>query len=366
MQTQPLEYNAHAVVWELTLACNLKCAHCASTAGRRRDNELTREEALKLCHDLPGIGAGAVCLFGGEFHLRKGWEEIGETLRSLGLDVSVATNGYAFDQALADKVKALEIDGISVSLDAADPTLHDAIRGRRGAHDRAVRAIGLIDSMGFQGSTIITSVTKRNLGELDAMGDLIAGAVKRDDWMWMLNIASCHDPERFGAALGLDEHDYLDLAHAVQRLRRRHGPRLDVTGSHDLGYFSWAFPDIVNYTWQGCRAGIDTIGIHSDGGVKGCLILPDRFMEGNLRETPIRDLWTDPERFRLVRGFRTDMLEGDCKGCAFGAVCKGGCKDLAASVTGSPYHFPWCLHRLEMAGLEEEKETLSSQDRPID
>jgi radical SAM protein with 4Fe4S-binding SPASM domain len=165
----------------------------------------------------------------------------------------------------------------------------------------------------------------------------------------MINIASCHDPARFGEDVLLDRDGYLRLAETINRLRPAHLGRLDVTGSHDLGYFSWSFPHLGNFQWQGCRAGIDTLGIHSNGDVKGCLILPDAFVEGNIRKTRVADLWRDPDRFQLVRAFRHEMLEGSCRGCAFGDVCKGGCKDLAASTTGSPYRFPFCLRVIENA-----------------
>ncbi len=350
----PYEDPPRSVVWELTLACNLRCAHCASGGGRPREDELTHAEAMRLCEDLAGLGTKAVCLFGGEFHLREDWEAIGERLRSLGMDVSASTNGYAFDEAMGERLKRLEIDGISISLDAADPALHDALRGRPGAHARALRAIRTVDAMGFEGKTIITSVTRRNLGELDRMADLILDGIEATDWMWMINIASCHDPERFGASSPIGRKDYLQLAETLNRLRPAHLGQLDITGSHDLGYFSWQYPEITNFQWQGCRAGIDTLGIHSEGSVKGCLILPDAFIEGNLRETPLADLWRSPERFGLVRRFTPDLLEGACKGCAFGEICMGGCKDLAYSTTGSPYHYPFCLHREELEAARGE------------
>lgn len=348
MSKKPYEGAARAAVWELTLKCTLRCSHCASSAGRARDEELTEEEAQRLCHDLKRVGTEAVCLFGGEFFLRRDWEAIAATLRSLGMDVSAATNGYAFDETLARKLLALEADGISVSLDAADPEIHDAIRGRRGAHARALHAITMIDAMGFVGKTVITSVTRRNLDELEPLAALILSRIERDDWMWMINMASCHDPERFGTEHLLRTEDFLRFADTIQRLRPAYRGRLDISGSHDLGYFSWKRPDIANFTWAGCRAGLDTIGIHSDGRVKGCLILPDAFVEGNIRETSLVDLWRDPDRFTLMRDFHAGLLEGACRGCAFGEVCKGGCKDIAYSTTGSPYHYPFCLHREEM------------------
>ena len=42
------------VVWEITLACNLKCAHCGSRAGRARPDEMTTAECLAVVDQLAG------------------------------------------------------------------------------------------------------------------------------------------------------------------------------------------------------------------------------------------------------------------------------------------------------------------------
>ena len=33
-------WKPRSVVWELTLACNLRCGHCGSRAGRALENEM--------------------------------------------------------------------------------------------------------------------------------------------------------------------------------------------------------------------------------------------------------------------------------------------------------------------------------------
>ena len=43
------------VGWELTLCCNLRCAHCGSSAGYARGDELTLEESLGLCDQMPEL-----------------------------------------------------------------------------------------------------------------------------------------------------------------------------------------------------------------------------------------------------------------------------------------------------------------------
>ena len=53
-------------VWEITLNCNLQCLHCGSAAGTARSDELSTEEALRLCTDLKAIDCQGVALMGGE------------------------------------------------------------------------------------------------------------------------------------------------------------------------------------------------------------------------------------------------------------------------------------------------------------
>ena len=44
------------VVWEITLACNLKCGHCGSRAGKKRPNELTTAECVDVIRQRARLG----------------------------------------------------------------------------------------------------------------------------------------------------------------------------------------------------------------------------------------------------------------------------------------------------------------------
>jgi hypothetical protein len=77
--------------WELTLACNLRCRHCGSSAGLPRTNELTLEEALALCNDLPALLVQEVDFTGGEPLMRSDWPVIAGRLSQLGIKTKVIT-----------------------------------------------------------------------------------------------------------------------------------------------------------------------------------------------------------------------------------------------------------------------------------
>ena len=49
-------FHPRACVWELTLACNLRCKHCGSFAGSRREREFDLEESLRVADELAALG----------------------------------------------------------------------------------------------------------------------------------------------------------------------------------------------------------------------------------------------------------------------------------------------------------------------
>jgi MoaA/NifB/PqqE/SkfB family radical SAM enzyme len=71
------------VGWELTLACNLRCEHCGSSAGLPRRDELTLAEALTICEQLPDLLVCEVDFTGGEPLVRPDWWKIAQKLYEL-------------------------------------------------------------------------------------------------------------------------------------------------------------------------------------------------------------------------------------------------------------------------------------------
>ena len=105
MSTNGFKFYPEIVVWEITFACNMRCIHCGTAAGKRRPDELTTMEALKLIDDLTALGCKHVTLSGGEPLLRDDWRELAAHLKKNGLIVNLITNGYAVTpQVVADFV----------------------------------------------------------------------------------------------------------------------------------------------------------------------------------------------------------------------------------------------------------------------
>jgi len=191
----------------------------------------------------------------------------------------------------------------------------------------------------------VTSVDQTNVHQLPALRDWLLENAPGVGWT--INYASPAPGSRMERSDAIDAAGFVQLARFISESRAALVGRIDVTGTHSLGYFSHRFPDLHDFEWNGCQAGISTLGLRSDGDVTGCLVLGDAFVEGNVREQSLVDLWRSPDGFAYNRAFTVEMLEGDCYGCEHGARCRGGCREAAAAFSGRAFEAPFCLHRME-------------------
>src|ERR671911_2673396 len=82
------------------------------------------------------------------------------------------------------------------------------------------------------------------------------------------------------------------------------------------------------------------MGIRPNGDVTPCPYLP--VFAGNLRRSPLADLWTSSELFTDIR--RRSSLGGRCGACEMNAHC-GGCRARAFGMTGELMaEDPLCTH----------------------
>jgi radical SAM protein with 4Fe4S-binding SPASM domain len=325
------------VGWELTLACNLRCRHCSSSAGAPRPRELTTAEALSICDQFPALLVQEVELTGGEPLLRPDWPDIVTRLGRLGIPSKIMSNGLAMQADTVYRMADLGVAGVAVSLDGQADT-HDSLRCQAGAFEAARNAIHRILRVGLP-LTVVTTVHAGNVQDLPAL------LVRLQEWgvrRWQLQPVlplgrSCHDEsiplhrnayEKFGSFL-------VNAKESAQA----HG--LEIVPSESLGYFTEI--DSRDPAWRGCPAGLLTCGITSDGRVKGCLSMPDDLTEGDLRQRDLWDIWFDPLSFSYTRRFTLAQLGPNCSFCPHASQCRGGCTAMSYGATGQPHNDPLCF-----------------------
>lgn len=337
--------------WEITDACNLRCVHCEQSAGTRRPDELTTEEALRLADALAEAGVECVNLTGGEPLLRPDWPRLARRFADRGVRVVVITNGVLVDEAMVARMREAGVSGVGVSLDG-EREVHDDIRrpataGLGSVYDRALRAIDLVGASPLD-LAVITQLHRRNAGRLRELHECLAS---RRVAAWQLQICMplgrlLEHTERYL----IDPVDLPQLEHDVAELIR--DGRVPIRVADNLGYYGREeatlrrLPDGRAGFWTGCTAGIRTVGICSDGEVKGCPSHPRAFSAGNVRRESFRTIWEDRSRFAYNTEWREEQLVGGCIACALRRICRGGCRTMAWSVTGTIFDNPFCLQRV--------------------
>jgi radical SAM protein with 4Fe4S-binding SPASM domain len=344
--------------WELTLRCNLRCGHCGSKAGIARPNEMPLDAMLRAVRELSALGCQRVTLSGGEPSLSPHWQAVGSEGARLGIKMNMITNAVGASKDLVRQAKDAGLVNLGVSIDGMRSE-HDRVRGLPGLFDRAMELIDrCVDEHMPIG--VITTITRGNLRELDAIHDRIAGRA----FGWQLQL---------GAAMGnlLDHRseqirpeDLLEVIPTIARLIDRNRvdskQRIDIRVGDNVGYFG-PFEKTIRRArtssaghWVGCYAGCRHLGIESDGGVKGCLsIQASRATEGNLLRDSLGDIWRREGAFAYNREFSMADLGGFCRTCEYAAVCRGGCMSMRVCEGGRENRF--CYHRVATLAMQSKE-----------
>ncbi|WP_318285010.1 sporulation killing factor system radical SAM maturase [Peribacillus simplex] len=125
---------------QLTNGCNLSCAFCYASSGKRYTNELDTDQWLSVLQKLAINGVSDVTLTGGEARLAKGFKRILATASSLFTNVHLFSNGINWREDEIDLVTQLNNVVVQVSVDGT-PDIHDRLRGRQGAYHETIHNV---------------------------------------------------------------------------------------------------------------------------------------------------------------------------------------------------------------------------------
>nr|AVH79582.1 radical SAM/SPASM domain-containing protein [Nostoc sp. PCC 9448] len=338
-------------VWEITLKCNLACQHCGSRAGHTRAKELSTAEALDLVKQMAEVGITEVTLIGGEAFLRPDWLEIAQAITQAGMLCGMTTGGYGITLETAQRMKAAGIQVVSVSIDGLEAT-HDHIRGRQGSWQWAFKTMSHLKEVGIPFGCN-TQINRLSAPEFPTIYERIrdAGA-----FAWQIQLTVPMGNAADNSEILLQPYELLAVYPMIARVAQRAKEEgiVQVQAGNNIGYFgpyerllrggeAWSF-------WQGCSAGLSSLGIEADGAIKGCPSLPtSAYTGGNIRDYSLRTIIEETEELRFNLDADTPKgtahLWGFCKTCEFAELCRGGCSWTAHVFFDKRGNNPYCHHR---------------------
>jgi radical SAM protein with 4Fe4S-binding SPASM domain len=338
-------HHAVHVIWELTLACNLRCGHCGSRAGRARRNELSTDECLDIVRQLAARGTREVSLIGGEAYLRRDWLIIIKAITAAGMHCGMQTGGRALTEEKIRQAVDAGLRTIGVSIDGP-PDVHDKLRGVVGSHERALQALRFAVKAGIAPgvNTQINALSKPHLREI--FDTIVANGAK----FWQVQLTVAMGNAADNADILLQPYDLAETIETLADLFER-GRKIGVRLSpgNNIGYFGpfehgWRTLTSEPTHWSGCSAGETTLGLEADGTIKGCPSLPrERYSGGTTRDVDIGAAM-DVIAPKTIR--RADHRgRGFCGSCYYWNVCRGGCTWITDALSGEPGDNPYCYYR---------------------
>jgi radical SAM protein with 4Fe4S-binding SPASM domain len=356
-------------VWELTLRCDHACSHCGSRAGAARAVELSPAQAQDIAHQLADLGLREVTLIGGEAYLRPDCADVIRTLTQRGLRVSMQTGGRGLTRRRLAPLVDAGLAAIGVSIDGMEAE-HDHLRASPGSFRAALGALDAAREAGI-GITSNTQINRLNRHVLPELRDVLREAGVRV-WRWQLTVpmgrAADHpewilQPWMIPGLVALLARLQVEEAERAREAGLPPTRAMNIIAGNNVGYYG---PDEViarsrpgrsATAWQGCKAGIHTLGLESDGTLKGCPSLPTApYAGGNVLDLSVQELWDHAAEIAFARDRTTDELWGFCRTCDYAEMCRGGCSFTAHCVMGRRGNNPLCAHRalsLARRGIRE-------------
>jgi radical SAM protein with 4Fe4S-binding SPASM domain len=316
--------------WNVTYACNHRCAICFTDAGTAHPDELTTQEALALVEAAQDAAVGDIIISGGEPFMRPDMADILTRMAEVGITARIASNGILLSDKLLDRLRDRTLTrSFQVSLDTLEPALYAELHGTRPeALAEAQAGLKRVQEHGFH-TTVSVRLGPRTLPGIPQLLD----RALEEGWATV----TVHCPLHTGRAGGAwpQDADVLTILEPVLD----HFAALPERWLVET-YIPWApyhpvmkrLEERVKVVHRGCTAGRDRLTVQPNGAISPCVCLdaPEACL-GDARRDALPDIFRDSPICAMLR---RPQEHGVCSECPNVEVCGGGCRAAAFVLSG--------------------------------
>jgi organic radical activating enzyme len=160
-----------SVQLDLTYRCNERCIHCY--LDHHDHGEMTTAEIKDLLDQMADAGVFYLTLSGGEILMRRDFFGILEHARLRTFCIKLKTNGVLIRKQEADRIKALGVESVQISIYSHRHEVHDAITKMPGSLRQSIEAVRLLREHGLH--VIMANVLMRqNVNDYRGVRELAA------------------------------------------------------------------------------------------------------------------------------------------------------------------------------------------------
>ncbi|MGH9774410.1 MAG: radical SAM/SPASM domain-containing protein [Candidatus Acidiferrales bacterium] len=287
---------------DVTYRCNERCDHCY--LDHDDHGEMTTAEIKDLLEQMAEAGVFYLTLSGGEPLLRRDCFEIIEYARALAFSVKLKTNAVLIREKEAQRLRALGVEQVQISVYSHRPEVHDGITRLPGSLRKTLAAIRFLKAQGLR-VTMANVLMRPNSGDGESVHDLA---------------------DEIGVGYTLDPTitPMMDGNTSVLKLRVPaselsaifRNPRL--VGNVEEICAPPAPPDESIMEGLPCSAGHTACYISPYGDFYPCVQFP--LPCGNVRQQKFLDIWKNSPQLKEVRSIRARDLP-TCSSCAHVGTC---------------------------------------------
>ena len=327
--------------FSLTGRCNLHCQHCfAQAENLKAAKEFTLEQIAYILDQLQDCGIQALILSGGEPLVHRDFSAILDQIALRDMRVHrLYTNGILLTEEVAAQMTRLGMrPEIVLSFDGLG--VHDWMRRRPGAQDRAVEAMRVSREAGFpircavninDRTTPVLEETSRFLYDHGVRSLFFIRTSESPEWLRTGN--RCLTPDEYWqAAIGLIR-DLRDLNKKDLDIQFFNGPFIQHGATPEF-FRQFILPEDQPLEDCGawCRKARDWLSISSTGIIfpcdayEGAALESGFFRQGcNILERPLHDILKDSDYARVFAISVADVMKAnpECASCKWMRHCKG-------------------------------------------
>ncbi len=339
-QRSDFRHSPFIVFWEVTRACDLVCKHCRASAQPDRDPDEIEgalcEELIEQLTQFPH--KPTLILTGGDPMKRSDIFDIIRRSAEAGLTVAMTPSATPLvDRAALGGLRNAGLSRIAFSLDGADASTHDAIRGFSGSFERTVGLIRQAKDIGLP-VQVNTTISKRNVNQVDLIAQCLSDlGITLWSVFFLVPVGRGAseeriEPEKYEEVFRSLWHHARTKPYGIKTTEAPHYRRLVIQSG---GNPQAGGNDKEN---RGVFLRRGPLGLN-DG--NGCLfishrgeIFPSGFLPlraGKFPQDSIVSTYQDAPLFKALRN--PDTFRGKCGRCEYRKVC-GGSRSRAFAVTG--------------------------------
>jgi len=291
-----------SVQLDLTYRCNERCIHCY--LDHDDHGEMNTAEIKGLLDQMADAGVFFLTISGGEIMMRKDFFEILEHAHARTFSIKLKTNGVLIRKKEAERIRALGVESVQISVYSHRAEVHDAITKMPGSFRQTIEAVRLLRTVGLHVTmaNVLMVQNAQDYPGVRALANELGAQCTLDP-----TITPMMDGDRSILELNVDKT-------ALREVFR------DIALVGNVEEFC-APPQGVDedaLDMLPCSAGHTACYVSPYGDVYPCVQFP--LPSGNVRSTKFVDIWRDSPQLKEVRSITLRDMPS-CSQCTHGATC---------------------------------------------